>query len=176
MPDNTARMEIEQLDLETFRLHAYANEEICTVIGRGNSQNYKAESFITGNHIGVRILHMGVTVSMASRNFNDQEKFFVDYKPNLAELRLQWRELADASTLHMLPQEALIASIQDLARELLKRTVIQELTMTRSKATCTCGFEVDLLENDYPTDKISDHVVKFHDNNVLVYDYRLTRN
>ena len=175
MSDNTARMEIEQLDSTTFMIHAYANEEVCRVIGRGNAQNYKVEGFITGNHIGVRILHMGVTVAMSSRNFNDQEKIFVDHKPKLEELRLQWRALADAETLHMLPQQALIASIQDLARELLQRTIMNEITLTRSKATCTCGFEVDFIVDEDPEKLIRKHV-KYHDDNVMVYDFRLTRN
>lgn len=40
----------------------------------------------------------------------------------LGELREQWKALAEADTLHMLPQEALISSIKGLAEELLDFT------------------------------------------------------
>lgn len=41
---------------------------------------------------------------------------------NLIQLRLEWAALVEADTLHMLPKEALIASIKNLAQELLERT------------------------------------------------------
>lgn len=44
----------------------------------------------------------------------------------LAELRVQWAALVDADTLHMMPPFALIASIQNLAGELLQRTQAPE--------------------------------------------------
>ena len=43
----------------------------------------------------------------------------------LSELRAEWEALATAETLHLLPIEALIASIRNLAGELLSRTANQ---------------------------------------------------
>lgn len=49
-----------------------------------------------------------------------------DNTSDLEELRAQWTALAEADTLHMLPTEALVASIKDLASELLNRTETKE--------------------------------------------------
>jgi hypothetical protein len=44
--------------------------------------------------------------------------------PKLQELRLQWQALLEADSLDMLPKKALVASIKNLAQELLDQTVI----------------------------------------------------
>lgn len=43
-------------------------------------------------------------------------------EPTLDELREQWAGLAESDTLALLPKEALIASIKDLANALLRAT------------------------------------------------------
>lgn len=43
-------------------------------------------------------------------------------EPDIESLREEWKALAEADTLHMLPVEALTASIRQLARQLLEYT------------------------------------------------------
>ncbi len=50
-------------------------------------------------------------------------------RPDLVELREQWTALYTANTLHMLPAEALVASISDLAGEV--RTRLDARTLSR---------------------------------------------
>ncbi len=51
------------------------------------------------------------------------------------DLREQWSALTSATTLHMLPTQALIASIQDLARELL----VRDAALDRVRALCAAA-------------------------------------
>lgn len=46
---------------------------------------------------------------------------------------------------------------------------LPKMIITERKVTCSCGFEVDLIEDKNPKETITRHADTEHDNKVLVF-------